>query len=74
VKPFVAPLAHPRRAWLVIALASTLAGNFTLLGSVANVIVAQRAAAEGIEVTFWSYFRIGAPLTIATIVIGVLIL
>ena len=74
VKPFVAPLAHPRRAWLVIAMASTLAGNFTLLGSVANLIVAQRAAAEGIEVTFWSYFRVGAPLTIATIVIGVLIL
>ncbi len=74
VKPFVTPLAHPRRAWLVIAMASTLAGNFTLLGSVANLIVAQRAAAEGIEVTFWSYFRIGAPLTIATIVIGVLLL
>ncbi len=74
VKPFVAPLTHPRRAWLVIAMASTLAGNFTLLGSVANLIVAQRAAAEGIEVTFWSYCRIGAPLTIATIVIGVLLL
>ncbi len=74
LKPFVAPLADSQRAWLVIAMASTLAGNFTLLGSVANLIVAQRAAAEGIEVNFWSYFRIGAPLTIATIVIGVLLL
>ena len=55
-------------------MASTLAGNFTLLGSVANLIVVQRAAAEGIEVNFWSYFRIGAPLTIATIVSGVLLL
>jgi len=74
LKPFVAPLADRRRAWLVIAMASTLAGNFTLLGSVANLIVVQRAAAEGIEVSFWSYFRIGAPLTIATIVSGVLLL
>src|SRR5712691_1186656 len=56
LKPFVAPLADSQRAWLVIAMASTLAGNFTLLGSVANLIVAQRAAAEGIEVNFWSYF------------------
>ena len=74
LKPFIVPLADPQRAWLVIAMASTLAGNFTLLGSVANLIVAQRAAAEGIEINFWSYFRIGAPLTIATIVIGVLLL
>ncbi len=74
LKPFVAPLANPQRAWLVIAMASTLAGNFTLLGSVANLIVAQRAAAEGIEINFWSHFRIGAPLTIATIVSGVFLL
>jgi Na+/H+ antiporter NhaD/arsenite permease-like protein len=74
LKPFVAPLADSQRAWLVIAMASTLAGNFTLLGSVANLIVAQCAAAEGIEVNFWSYVRIGAPLTIATIIIGVLLL
>ena len=40
----------------------------------ANLIVAQRAAAEGIEVNFWSYVRIGAPLTIVTIIIGVLLL
>ena len=74
LKPFVAPLDDPQRAWLVIAMASTLAGNFTLLGSVANLIVVQRAAAEGIEVNFWSYFRIGAPMTLATIVVGVLLL
>jgi Na+/H+ antiporter NhaD/arsenite permease-like protein len=74
LKPFVAPLADPQRAWLVIAMASTLAGNFTLLGSVANLIVAQRASADGIKIDFWSYFRVGAPLTVATIIIGVLLL
>lgn len=74
LKPFIEPLADPQRAWLVVAMASTLAGNFTLLGSVANLIVAQRAAKDGITIDFWSYFRIGAPLTLITIAIGVMLL
>ena len=44
LKPFVAALPDPRRAWLVVAMAATLAGNLTILGSVANLIVVQRAA------------------------------
>lgn len=72
LKPFVMPLADPQRAWLVIAMASTLAGNFTLVGSVANLIVAERAKAHGVHVSFWSYFRVGAPLTILTILAGIL--
>jgi Na+/H+ antiporter NhaD/arsenite permease-like protein len=72
LKPFVASLADPERAWLAIAMASTLAGNFTLVGSVANLIVAQRARRHGIEIGFWSYFRVGAPLTVLSIVFGVL--
>jgi hypothetical protein len=40
-----------KRAWLVVAMSSTLAGNFTLLGSVANLIVAERARAEGIPIS-----------------------
>ena len=74
LKPFVQGLADPHRAWLVLAMASTLAGNFTILGSVANLIVVERARRQGIEISFWSYFRIGAPLTLITIVIGVLML
>ena len=72
LKPFVAPLQDPQRAWLVIAMASTLAGNFTLVGSVASLIVAQRAKAHGVEISFWSYFVVGAPLTALNIVLGVL--
>ncbi|MBI1202072.1 MAG: anion transporter [Rhodopseudomonas sp.] len=72
LKPFVAQLHEPQRAWLVVAMASTLAGNFTLVGSVANLIVAQRAKARGVEVTFWPYFAIGAPLTLITIGFGLL--
>jgi len=71
LKPFVANAPDPQRAWLVVAMASTLAGNFTLLGSVANLIVAQRARAEGVVIDFWTYFRIGAPLTILTLIFGV---
>jgi Na+/H+ antiporter NhaD/arsenite permease-like protein len=74
LKPFVQNLAEPRTAWLSLAMAATLAGNFTILGSVANLIVVQRAKRHGIEIGFWSYFKIGAPLTIITIAIGVLIL
>ena len=72
LKPFVAQLQDPQRAWLIVAMASTLAGNFTLVGSVANLIVAQRAKARGVEVAFWPYFAIGAPLTIMTILAGLL--
>ena len=60
----------PQRAWLVVAMSSTLAGNFTLLGSVANLIVAERARAEGMPISFWGYFKVGAPLTIITLAAG----
>ena len=70
LKPFVAALPDPRRAWLVVAMAATLAGNLTILGSVANLIVVQRAARRGVTIGFWQYFRVGAPLTVLTIAIG----
>jgi Na+/H+ antiporter NhaD/arsenite permease-like protein len=70
LKPFIANSADPQRAWLIVARASTLAGNFTLIGSVANLIVAQRARAGGITIGFWTYFKVGAPLTVLTIIFG----
>jgi len=72
LKPFVPTLADPQRAWLVIAMAATFAGNLTLVGSVANLIVAQRARSRGVELGFWAYFKVGAPLTLLTIAIGLL--
>ncbi|MFY9833831.1 MAG: SLC13 family permease, partial [Methylocystis sp.] len=71
LKPFIAHVSDPRRSWLVIAMASTLAGNFTLIGSIANLIVAQRAHAAGATIGFWTYFKVGAPLTILSILFGV---
>src|SRR5207253_3666371 len=67
LKPFVARLQYQQQAWLTVAMASTLAGNFTLVGSVANLIVVQRARAQNIEIGFWEYFKLGAPLTVLTI-------
>jgi Na+/H+ antiporter NhaD/arsenite permease-like protein len=70
MKPFVAPLRDPDTAWLTIAMASTLAGNFTVLGSIANLIVVEKAAAGGVTIGFWDYFRVGAPLTVITLAMG----
>jgi Na+/H+ antiporter NhaD/arsenite permease-like protein len=70
LKPFVPGLLDQPRAWLVIAMSSTLAGNFTLVGSVANLIVAERARAAGIEISFSAYCRAGIPLTLLTLALG----
>jgi Na+/H+ antiporter NhaD/arsenite permease-like protein len=60
----------PRR-WLLLALTSTFAGNLTLFGSVANVIVFETAR---VRIGFWEFLRIGAPLTIVTTAVGVALL
>ncbi len=56
--------------WLTLAMSSTLAGNLTITGSVANIIVVERAAAEGVHIGFREYFRMGLPVTVATLVVG----
>ncbi|HKX08953.1 MAG TPA: anion transporter [Stellaceae bacterium] len=71
LKPFVAALAHPSRAWLVLAMASTLAGNLTIVGSIANLIVVERARRQRVEIDFWTYLKLGVPVTLITIAIGV---
>ena len=48
---------------LAIAAFSTLAGNLTVLGSVANVIVFETARRDGVEIGFLEYLKAGAPLT-----------
>ncbi|HEY9851566.1 MAG TPA: anion transporter [Leptolyngbyaceae cyanobacterium] len=59
-----------RQTWLLLAAASTLAGNLTLLGSVANLIVAEAVAKEGHQLSFWEHLRFGLPLTIITLIIA----
>ena len=66
------PAAQQQTAWLALAMSSTLAGNLTILGSVANLIVVENARRAGVEVSFWDYCKAGVPITILTLAIGVL--
>ncbi len=68
-KPLLAHMADPVRAWLTLAMSSTLAGNLTILGSIANLIVVQRARSQ-VSIGFWEYARVGIPLTLATLALG----
>ncbi len=68
-RPVMAKLADSVLGWLTLAMSSTLAGNFTLLGSVANLIVVQRAKGA-VEIGFWTYFKVGAPLTVLSLAFG----
>jgi Na+/H+ antiporter NhaD/arsenite permease-like protein len=64
-------LDNPQQAWLTLAMASTLAGNFTLLGSAATLIVAELASQQGVELGFREYLRVGVPITLMTLGVGV---
>ncbi|WP_245276172.1 SLC13 family permease [Methylocapsa aurea] len=70
LQPLVADLANPDRGWLIIAMSSTLAGNLTLIGSVANLIVVEQARRAGAKISFLAYMRVGLPLTLLSIGFG----
>lgn len=57
---------HVQQAWLVLAAASTLAGNLTLVGSVAALIVAEQAERHGQLIRFGRFAAVGVPVTLAT--------
>lgn len=57
-------------AWLALAMSSTLAGNLTVLGSVANLIVVENARKNGIAITLAEYCRVGVPVTLSTLLLG----
>lgn len=69
-KSVVPKLANPAQGWLTLAMSSTLAGNLTVLGSVANLIVVERARRE-VEIGFWEYAKAGIPLTALTLAAGI---
>ena len=71
LRTLVPSFPDPHAGWLMLAMASTLAGNLTITGSVANIIVVQGAAAEGVQIGFGEFLRIGVPVTVATLVWGV---
>ena len=70
---WIGNFVQPELMWKMMALATTFAGNLTILGSVANIIVVE-SARHHTEVGFWDYARFGIPVTVLTTVVGVLIL
>jgi Na+/H+ antiporter NhaD/arsenite permease-like protein len=68
--PFITGLPDAKWAWLALAMSSTLAGNLTLIGSVANLIVVHQSRHE-VRITFLDYARVGVPLTILTLTVGI---
>ncbi len=73
-KSVVPAFGEPARGWLLLAMASTLAGNLTILGSVANLIVVEEARAGGIAISFLEYSTVGVPITLSTLLAGWLVL
>ena len=71
LKTVVPGFANLHTGWLILAMASTLAGNLTITGSVANIIVVERARPE-VEISFRDYFRVGLPVTLLTLGFGLL--
>ncbi|GMY07247.1 silicon efflux transporter LSI2-like [Fagus crenata] len=65
--------ADKKKAWLILAWVSTIAGNLSLLGSAANLIVceqARRAPQFGYTLSFWSHLKFGVPSTLIVTAIG----
>ncbi|HBC46597.1 MAG TPA: anion transporter [candidate division Zixibacteria bacterium] len=70
LKPLISNLGGGERLWLLLAMASTFAGNLTLVGSVANLIVAEKAQSRKVHLGFLSYLKVGLPITVLTILVG----
>ena len=68
---YAMPKDHQQVAWLALAMSSTFAGNLTVLGSVANLIVVERAKRDGVTVSFWEYLKAGVPVTLLTLGLGI---
>ena len=73
-KTLIPTFGEPVRAWLLLAMASTMAGNLSILGSVANLIVVEQARGAGIHIGFVEHGKIGVPVTVLTLLEGWLLL
>jgi len=70
----VPQLPDPHLVWRVVAMSSTFAGNLLLIGSMANLIVAERAETRGVRIGFWEYARVGVPVTLLTLAWGLAVI
>ncbi len=71
--PLLKAQAASDRLWLLLAMASTLAGNLTIIGSVANLIVLE-ATKDEVQISFLEYLKVGLPVTLITVLGGVWLL
>jgi Na+/H+ antiporter NhaD/arsenite permease-like protein len=74
----VPQLIEPELMWLVLAMASTFAGNLTIPGSVATLIVLETAKSQDggadARIGFWEFLRVGIPVTVVTTTLGAALL
>ncbi len=61
---------NPEIVWYALSLGACLGGNGSLIGSSANMIVAQTAEKMGVKITFWEYFKIGYPITVISLIVA----
>lgn len=72
-RDWIPGFADPKLMWYVLSLASTFAGNLTIVGSVANLIVLEQSK-DTVDLGFLTYLRAGVPITVVTTLAGVLVL
>lgn len=72
MRPVIEHLGGGEGLWVLLAMASTFAGNLTLIGSVANLIVAEKAMDRRVHLGFFAYLKVGLPVTLLTLLIGTL--
>jgi Na+/H+ antiporter NhaD/arsenite permease-like protein len=73
LSPFVASVGS-NNLWLALVTSSTLAGNATILGAAANVIVVETGNKMGVEVSLWQFMKAGLPITVITLLLSVVFL
>ncbi len=73
LSPFVASMGS-NNLWLALVTSSTLAGNATILGAAANVIVVETGSKLGVEVSLWQFMKAGFPITVVTLLLSIVML
>jgi Na+/H+ antiporter NhaD/arsenite permease-like protein len=73
-RPIFPALGGTEQIALIISAVSTLAGNLTIVGSIANLIVIEQARRLGVSITFSEYLKVGVPVTILTLAIGLVMI
>jgi Na+/H+ antiporter NhaD/arsenite permease-like protein len=69
LKSLAPGFTNPHSASLAMAMASTLAGNLTITGSVADIIVVESAKPE-VQIGYRDYLKAGVPITLITLLLG----